>query len=205
MDFWDVVTGRRSVRSFLDKPVSDGDIGKIVAAAAVAPSAGDQKNWRFIAVKDTKLRGDMREAVISRINGLTAKMASPRARKEFLGYSRYFTFFADAPCVMAVVMTPYDSLTGRILARVEGDKLYISTAGLQSVSAAVENLVLAAEALGLGSCWMTGPMLARFGLEKILGINSPDQLIALVPIGYPKTEPKPNKPPKDLDSILTYL
>lgn len=205
MDFWDTVTGRRSVRSFLNKPVSDEDIARIVAAAAVAPSAGDQKNWRFIAVKGTKFRSNMREAVVARIDELTAKMTSPRAKKEFLSYSRYFTFFADAPCVVAVVMTPYDSLTGRILARVEGDKLYTSTAGLQSVSAAIENLILAAEALGLGSCWMTGPMLARLELEKILSVSPPDQLIALIPIGYPKAKPKPNKLPKDLASILTYL
>ena len=79
-------------------------------------------------------------------------------------------------------MKPYDSLTARILSRYGMGSEYGSTAGIQSVAASIENLLLAAADLGLGACWMTGPLIAREGLELVLDIKNPNQLLALIPI-----------------------
>ena len=193
MDFWETLQIRRSVRDFQDKPIPEEYIQKIIQAASIAPSGSNQKNWRFIVVKSQDKKDELLRAVQDKAQALAEKMNSPKAKKEFLAYGNYFTFFSKAPVVIAAVMKPYDSLTGRILQRYEANTTYISTAGIQSVSAAIENLLLAAADLGLGTCWMTGPLVAKEHLEKILNIAPPDNLLALIPVGFPKTEQKPNK------------
>jgi nitroreductase len=52
MDIFDVIKKRRSVRSFLDKPVCDEDAMKILDAARLAPSGANKQRWRFIYVND---------------------------------------------------------------------------------------------------------------------------------------------------------
>jgi nitroreductase len=58
---------------------------------------------------------------------------------------------------------------------------------MQSVSAAIQNLQLAAHAMGLATCWMTAPLFARTQLHALLGVESPWLLAAVVPIGYATT------------------
>jgi len=58
----------------------------------------------------------------------------------------------------------------------------------QSVSAAIQNALLAAAYEGLGTCWMTGPVHLEGEVNSVLGVDDMD-LIALVPIGYPAKEP----------------
>lgn len=204
-DFWDVITERRSVRSFTSKEVPDEYIEKILKSAYIAPSGGDQKNWQFIVVKDKQKKDKLCQIVNNKINEISSKVLSPRAKKEFLGYSKYFTFFGDAPVVIAVVMRPYDSLTARILKRYFSDNRYESFAGLQSVSAAIENMLLACSALGLGACWMTGPLIAKEELEKELVINPPDELVALIPVGYPRYQLHPNEFPESIEKFVRIL
>ncbi|MGI9036674.1 MAG: nitroreductase family protein, partial [Pyrinomonadaceae bacterium] len=59
---------------------------------------------------------------------------------------------------------------------------------MQSVSAAIQNLQLAAHAIGLATCWMTAPLFAKQQLNELLGVEEPWQLAAVVPIGYPLKE-----------------
>lgn len=204
-DIFQVMMKRRSVREFSAKDVSQNQVRKIISAAILAPSGGNQKNWSFIIVRDKKARQDLKKAVTDKIKELVGKMNSPRAKSEFVSYGKYFTFFSEAPVVIAVVMEPYDSLTARILKRYEADAGYVNNAGVQSVSAAIENLLLAASALGLGACWMTGPLIAKNTLENILGINPPDSLLALVPVGYARKKVKPHSWPKSVEGIIREL
>jgi nitroreductase len=62
-------------------------------------------------------------------------------------------------------------------------------ANLESASAAMENLMLAATALGLGTCWMTGPLRDEKALRRILAIPEDRELVAVTPLGYPEVVP----------------
>jgi nitroreductase len=179
---------RRSIRKFKAKPVPKEDILKIIKAASSAPSGSNQQNWYFIVVSDKKTKEGMRCAVEKSIEELLAKVGSKKAKDEISSYSRYFNFFADAPCVICAVEKPYDSLIGRLLVKYDRPQGQ-STSGIQGVAAAIENLLLAAHALGYGTCWMTGPLLAKNQLEKILKIVPPNNLTALIPIGKPESIP----------------
>ena len=72
---------------------------------------------------------------------------------------------------------------------------------LQSVATAVQNMLLATTALGYGSCYNTGCLIAREGMERVLGIEYPWMLVALVPIGMPAHRPRPPKR-KSLDEVM---
>ncbi|MDP1853593.1 MAG: nitroreductase family protein [Candidatus Omnitrophota bacterium] len=204
-DVFRVISDRRSVRDFLAKDVPEKYIHKIISAAVLAPSGGNQKNWSLVIVRSKNTKHDLKKAVTEKIKELSSKVSSPRARKEFLSYAKYFTFFSDAPVVIAVVMKPYDSLTARILKRYEANSDYMANAGVQSVAAAIENMLLAAAALGLGSCWMTGPLIAKSELERILEISQPDNLLAIIPLGYASKKPKPHPWPKVIETVVKEI
>lgn len=52
MDLWEAIRGRRSVRSFLDKPVTGQTIERLLEAATFAPSGGNAQTWKFVALTD---------------------------------------------------------------------------------------------------------------------------------------------------------
>lgn len=202
-NFWGVLKARRSIRKFKSTQIPDDDILKLIEAATLAPSAGNKQNWHFIIVKSRDLINEMKDAVQEVVDRLASRMESPTAKQEFSNYSDYFTIFGRAPVVIAVVMKPYDSTTVQLFNRYFKKGEYKTTAGIQGVCAAIENLLLAAQALGYGGCWMTGPLIAKRDLENLLGINPPDELIALVPIGVPDEVPKtPLR--KDIKEVVTF-
>jgi nitroreductase len=185
--------------------VPDEKIRKMIQAAHLAPSGNNSKNWAFIVVKSETLKKKMRQDIVEKIDELASRMGSKKAKDDFLSYSNYFTFFDKAPLVIAVVMKPYDSLSMRIIKRYETDTALFSDAGLQNVSAAIENMLLAASSMELGTCWMTGPMIARRSLEATLGISGEDSLIALIPVGVPAGEVKAHGLPEDLSGVMRVV
>ena len=79
--------------------------------------------------------------------------------------------------------------------------------GLQSVSAAIQNLLLAAHAHGYGTCWMTGPVIACHEIINILNILNIKPLwypVALIPIGIPDESPDA-RPRKGIEEIMTIV
>jgi len=199
----DIIKGRRSIRAFTADPVPRSVIEMVLVAAQWAPSGGNKQNWRFIVAETPEIKEKMHQVVVSRVNAIVQRIASPRAQKEYSSYSSYYMFFAQAPAVIAVVKKPYDSLARRIMERsgLAGD--YHGSADVQGPAAAIQNMLLAAHALGYGTCWMTGPLVAKEELEEILSITAPDELIALVPLGAPaKVSAPPERTP--LADIVEY-
>lgn len=185
----DIIKQRRSVRKFSPEPVADNDIKTIIEAASMAPSATNSQNWRFIAVKSEEKRKELVAAIEEQIKEYSALIKSKRAYNEFNAYARFFTFFASAPLVLAVIKTPYTSFSMRIMQRYGISPEALEAADAQGPSAAIQNMLLAAHALGYGACWMTGPLIAKDKLEKVLKIESPDHLMALIPVGKTETNP----------------
>jgi nitroreductase len=195
---------RRSVRKYAPGPVPEKDVDAMLEAASWAPSGTNTQNWHFIVVRSPDLRRRMHDAVARRIEELKGKIASPRGQKEFVAYSGYYGFFKDAPVAIAAVKKPYESLAKRILKRYDLAQDLFSSADVQGPAAAVENLLLMAHALGYGACWMTGPLIAREELEKVLGIAAPDELFALIPLGKATGAVTPPKR-KDLNEIREFV
>ena len=75
--------------------------------------------------------------------------------------------------------------------------------GLQGISAGITQFILAACALGYGTCWMTGPLIAKPELESALSVRYPEELLALIAIGKPDAAP-PKPPRKPASEITTF-
>ena len=150
MEVSEAISTRRSVRSFRAEDVSDELIEKLIGAAMLAPSAGNQQSWQFIVIRDAGKRA----AVTS--------------------FHPYCNMITQAPVAILVCGDP------------EGKKW--PEFWVQECSAAVQNLLLAARAEGLGSVW-TGvyPLEDRMrGCRETFAI--PEHIIpfALIPVGWPK-------------------
>ncbi len=209
MDIFEAIHGRKSIRRFRQAPVPDGDIRKILDAGRWAPSANNTQPWSFIVIRDKALLKQMAEAVRGMIDRMIPFAENERQAQRLAAYkSNYYTFFENAPAVIAVCMEAYDAGTDRILARMgysaEDVKRLRPLPGLQSVAAAIQNMLLAIHALGYGSCWMTGPLVAQETFEKLLGLGKGTSIAALLPVGVPDEDP-PARSRRPLDEIKTTI
>ena len=194
MDLFDAIQGRKSIRRFKQTPVPDEDIKKILDAGRFAPSANNTQPWSFVVIQDPVMLKNMAAATRDMIDKMVPYAENEKQAQRLAAYkNNYYTFFENAPVVIAVFMESSDAGTDRLLARMgysaEDRKRLRPLPGLQSVSAAIENILLAVHALGYGSCWMTGPLVAQEAFEKLLGFGKEKFIAALLPIGVPDENP----------------
>jgi nitroreductase len=207
MDLFDAITGRTSIRRFKEQPVPDEDINRILDAGRLAPSANNTQPWSFLVIKDRAVLTRMAEAVRDMVDKMIPFAEDERQAQRLSAYkSTYYTFFENAPVVIAVFMEGYDAGTDKLLARMgypaEDIKRLRPMPGLQSVAAAIEHMLLAAHALGYGSCWMTGPLVAQEAFEKMLGYGKEKFIAALLPVGVPDEDPRA-RPRKALGEVMS--
>jgi nitroreductase len=209
MDLFDTIQGRKSIRRFKHTPVPDEDIKKILDAGRRAPSANNSQPWSFIIIKKPTVLKQMADAARQMIDRMIPYAESEQQAQRLAAYKgTYYTFFEKAPVVIAVLMEGYDAGTDRVLAKMgyspEDIKRLRPLPGLQSVAAAIENMLLAIHALGYGSCWMTGPLVAQDAFEKLLGFGKEKSIAALLPVGVPDENP-PERPRKPLEEIMRVI
>jgi len=208
MELIEAIKKRRSIRRFKSDDIPKKDIYDIIQAATLAPSAHNKQMWRFIAISNKDRLKEMKKAIINEIEEISNWPELKEAGVKVKGMRAYSTFFVKAPLVFAVLVKPYHSMIDEVL-KLEGLKkgqaeLFRSQVEIQSVAAAVENLLLAATEKGYGTCWMGGPLVAESKLRKILKIEEPWKLMALVPMGIPDQEPRP-KIVKKIDEVLEFI
>ncbi len=179
-DFFDVVLSQRAYRSFSDVPVPDDVIERVLTAATHAPSAENTQPWAFIVVRDPTLR--------ARIGDLT--------RRAWEEGGRAFSAPRIPPAMLDDVHQ--GALGGvseaPVLVVACGDTSHCLPAVIEaSVWPAVQNLLLAATALGLGSALTT--LATGFGeeLRDALTLPAHVRAMAVVPLGYPAKKIGPPK------------
>jgi len=202
----ELISDRCSHRKFTGEAVPADIIKELVECAGQAPSGHNLQPWRFIAVTNRRVIGRMNDLVEAALQEILPGLPEETVKK--LEEHRFFmTHFKTAPVVFAVLEKESDYLTTR-LARAHGvprkheDMIDISLLG---VGAAVQNLLLAAHALGLGACWMTAPVtFAQKELEELLQPEEGYRIISLVPVGRPTKERRgPGR--KDIGEILRII
>jgi nitroreductase len=178
-DFFDVVLTQRAARSFLRDDVDDETVRQILTAATHAPSAENSQPFVFVVVRDASIR--------QAIGQLTARRWQGGARAAEVGrLSPAFLRDVDRGAMGGIAAAP-------VLVVVCGDtRLTFAPALDASVFPAVQNLLLAAHALGLGSTLTTLPVLGD-ELSTMLALPPEVVPLALVPIGH---LPAPLGPPR---------
>ena len=209
MDLFDAIKGRKSIRRFKQTPVSEEDIRKILDAGRLAPSANNSQPWRFVVIRDKALLGRMAGAAREMVDRMIPFAEDEKQAQRLAAYKgTFYTFFEHAPVVIAVFMEQYDAGTDRLLARMgystDDIRRLRPLPGLQSVSAAIQNMLLTVHALGYGSCWMTGPLVAQEAFQKLLGYAHDEFVVAILPIGVPDENP-PERKRKPLEEIMKQI
>lgn len=152
-----LIKNRRSVRSYLDKAVSEEDLKILIKSGMAAPSAVDMRPWDFVVVK---------------------KKSTLKALADVMPFGK---MLPGAGAAVVVCGGPEKSVP-------DAPEFWV-----QDCSAASENILLAAESMGLGAVWLgVYPVKERIeGVRKIL--NIPENVVPLniLSIGYPKGLEKP--------------
>ncbi|MGC4095251.1 MAG: nitroreductase family protein [Polyangiaceae bacterium] len=191
----EALRARRSVRSFKPDSVPEALIERLLEGAITAPSASNKQPWKFLIVENRELIAAMANAVRAATQEVAAHV-SAASRDAFLAYGDYFTRFESAPVVIVPIHKPLtllSNLTSDTLpaaARSSVEQLERDS-GLIGTSLALQNLLLLAEELGLGASGMTGPLVARPELRRLLEVPTSWDILALVPLGYPAERPQP--------------
>ena len=194
-----ILRGRRSIRRFRPDPVSDDAVMAMAEAASWAPSARNRQAWRLVAVSSAERIRAMAEAVQAE----GARLRAVLGERAPGGFLEDFLHFAGAPLVFA----PFHRASPdplRALGVEHPVAGQVELDSLSSVAAAVQNLLLCAHALGLGACWMTGPLVAAGALRRILEVPDGWKVSALVPVGLPAEAPAPPRR-RSLERLLRRL
>jgi nitroreductase len=185
VELFEAIKSRRSIRRYTTEDVGDDKINAILEAGRWAPSWANTQCWRFIVVRDPKIRADVADAFIP--TGLPDEKAN-----------RAVGMINTAPVLIVVCAAmrksggklgggPYEPMTDK------GDWFMFDAA------LAVENMALAAHALGLGTV-----ILGTFNagkVEKVLGVPQGYRVVTMFPVGVP-TAPGKVPPRKELSEIV---
>ena len=206
MELMEAIKTRRAVREYKDTPVPIEDIRFMVEAATWAPSGFNKQPWRFILIENPGLKARMVEEVEKKLFDEVCTWPGAKGmEKRLRAMLRGFTVFRGAPVAIAVLTCEYSAPLDEILLKqgvpVEERFKRRVAPGIQSVAAAIQNLLLAAASLGYGTCWGTGCLIAREGLERVLEVDPEWSLVAIVPVGIPKRRPRAPKR-RSLEEVL---
>jgi nitroreductase len=191
--FLSLIAGRRSVRQFAPDMPPRELVLRAIESATHAPSGMNKQPWRFFIVSSDAVKAEMVRRVSCEIETILTLLAGDEYADKVASYLRnYATLFRNAPVVINVLYREYGQVIASLLERSNihypENQEEAANPAMQSVSAAIQNLQLAAHALGLATCWMTAPLFAKEQLHKLLNVEEPWQLAAVIPIGYPAKE-----------------
>lgn len=188
---------RRSVRDYSSREVSNKVLFEILEAARWAPSAHNAQPWRFIVVRDPDVKRELAKTMASRWDKDMSKNGVPLEDRESL-IKTSVKRFTNAPILIIVCLTmeEMDKYPDRRRQKIE----YIMA--VQSVAAAIENMLLAAHAEGLGSCWFCAPLFCQDVVRKVLRVPRYVEPQALVTLGYSAERLEP--PPRKLLQKIVY-
>jgi len=185
------IKARRSVRTYAKDEVTDEQVKVLLQAANMAPSAHNQQAWRFIV-----LRGEKKAELAQLVTAKAAALPRPAAALLRMGAKSILS----APVVIAVANTGDLIRHGTDLFQVEKDMAhdFFRTMEIQSSAAAVQNILLAATSLGLGTVWLGILYLIKDDVLRFLG-EPEGEFMAVVPVGVPvKIGSGPTKHPLEM-------
>ncbi|MGH2476460.1 MAG: nitroreductase family protein [Candidatus Limnocylindrales bacterium] len=171
--FFDVVLRQRACRDFASDPVPDDDVARMLEAAVHAPSAENAQPWVFVVVRDADRRRRITELTRRLWDGGAGDHSRPRLAAGLFAEvdGAFRSGFGGAPVLVVVAGDGRDPTTRATLGA--------------SVFPAVQNLLLAATALGYGSALTTLPTVAAAELRDVVGLPEGLEPMAVVPIGLP--------------------
>lgn len=191
------IRGRRSVRSYLDKPVPDAAVDRVLEAARWAPSPHGRQPWRFAVIRKERTRHRLADAMGGEwranleMDGQDAAVVERRlegSRRRLL----------DAPVLVLLCLYTGDLDHYPDAARQANE----TTMAVQSLGAAAQNALLAAYDLGLDAGWMCAPLFCPERVVEALGLDPALVPHALLTLGYADGDPPKRRGRRPLEELV---
>ena len=180
LDLFETMETMRSMRRLKPDPVPDELVSKILKAGICAPNGGNTQKWRFLVIKDRKIKDAVQvwyKKAFDEVIGpryLTSQpppgVSKERYLRQHAAVDHLTEHFAEAPVWIVACLED-----GPNPSRGAGSSIY----------PAVQNMLLAARALGLGATLTTRHLLFEKEAEAALGLPAGVHSYAIIPIGYP--------------------
>jgi coenzyme F420-0:L-glutamate ligase / coenzyme F420-1:gamma-L-glutamate ligase len=184
-DLPEALRQRRSIRKYTDETVPIEVIRSILQTASYAPSAHNAQPWRFVVITGQ----DQKEAFA---DAMAQVWEAELERDHIPKNIRWATVnvsverFTVAPVLVLCCLSMEDMDTYPDAERQKTER----DLAVQSLAAAVQNLLLAAYGEGLGACWFCAPIFCKPAVRKALDIPDDVEPQALITLGYPAEVPK---------------
>lgn len=191
MNTLEAIAARRSIRKFKSDPVPDEHVRTILTAATQAPSARNRQPWRFVVIQGDK--------VPEMIQVFRQGMENMKARGFDIGTGEFTAgVMAGAPLTIFV----YNPHGRDPWEEHDIEQNFMNLVNIQSIGAAIQNMCLAAQDLGLASLWVADVFEAYGELREWMGAEG--QMVAAVSFGYPDEDPGP-RPRMSVDEVARWL
>jgi nitroreductase len=192
VDFFDVVRSQRAIRRFRSDPVDDALVARVIDAATRAPSARGAEPWAFVVVRDPGVRREFGrlylqaweagERVTQASDADRDVAASPHYTRMMRGAGELAHTISDVPVLIVCCL---DHTRLGLIADGRGG-LRSPGAAYASILPSVQNLLLAARALGLGTTLTTLHRAFEAELRPLLALPETIEPVVVVPLGHPR-------------------
>ena len=190
------INERRSIRKYKDKSVEKALICELIEAAKAAPSAKNRQPWKFI-VFENEPRRELLDRMESGVEASKTALAGTPDAGGIPDAENTLRIMRQAPVIIAVINTnagaPFDEISGYAHFGEICDTL--------SIGAAIENMLLRAQQLGLGTLWIANTCYAYDEMSSFIGEQG--QLVCAVAVGYPDEKPS-QRPRKPFENICEF-
>jgi nitroreductase len=195
----EAIHSARAIRRFKPDPVPEAVLTEILDAAIRAPSAGNAQNWVFLVVRDAEQRRKL-GVLYRKASDIASAMYAARGRPPHLTEEQFrrlmssgsflWDHLADAPVILVPCQTqpkvpPPEALPPDVRVRHLEEQRYVERIRGASIYPAVQNVILACRAFGLGTTITTNHIRCEDEVKAVLGVPDDVQTFALMPIGYP--------------------
>ena len=192
-----IIEERRSIRKYKSQNINNEQIEKIVNAARLAPSAKNRQPWKYIVYRDiskNKLLDVMEEGLKKEQE---EHLLLPKSVFGLPDAFNTLRIMREAPVIIIVMNTngksPYKVIST--------DERVTEICDSLSIGASIENMILKASEIGLGTLWIANTCFAYDALMEYIGL--PGQLIGAVAVGYADEQPA-ERPRKTVSEIMEY-
>ncbi|HEY5527049.1 MAG TPA: nitroreductase family protein [Candidatus Anoxymicrobiaceae bacterium] len=198
MDVFEAIASRRSIRKYKSEPVPQELLDKVLEAARIAPSTSNTQSWKFMVVTDPDKRKKIRDSAFG-------QRFVEQAPVVIVCCVDFEAFKDRGRQTLKLVMRGVRPSMEMILRSVRGgkdkdfDPERVVINGTMNVTIAVEHMIIAAEALGLGTCWVRA--FDPVAVAETLSLPEGMVVLSLLPLGYPDEKPKP-RPRKAMEEIV---
>src|ERR1700761_1175431 len=199
LSLFKAIHSARAMRRFKPDPVPEALLTRILDAAIQAPSAGNSQSWSFLVVRDSALRRKLGD-IYAKASKIAEAMYAARGKPEHLTEAQFNQLMSSGahlwahmgeapvilvPCLRKPIVPAAEALPPEMQYRHKAEIAYVERIRGASIYPAIQNLILACRALGLGTTITTNHLRCETEVRTLLRLPDDVDSFALMPIGWP--------------------